>query len=332
MPRTAVARALRRGVALALSLATPLLTGCGGQTSSSAWSACGVISSQPTDRPCGPLSFPFRGTASDCGADPYGTLSPSQCGSLCPNASAEAATACNVDWGGAPEEEITCYYPSVGGCSPGRRPAGLRAPARSAARTPTGRLLAEIAHLEAASVLAFIALAHELEKHGAPARFLAASRRAARDEIRHAAVMKQLAERAGARVGDVRVQRPGRRGLEAMAVENAVEGCVGETYAAAVAHVQAHCATDHHLRAAMKRIASDETRHAELSFELARWFEKHLSAAGRRRVRSARTRAVQALARSVRRHAYGTAAVALGLPTGDQADALIDELRQSLWT
>jgi len=189
-----------------------------------------------------------------------------------------------------------------------------------------------MAYLEAASVQAFVVLARELEEYGAPPRLCAASRRAARDEIRHAAVMGKLAERADSLVGAVRVERRRRRTLEALAVENAVEGCVGETYGAAVARIQAKRAGDRRFRGVMMRIAADETRHADLSFELARWFDQQLSPAGRRRVRDARNRAVHELARSVRRAAPGSVVVTLGLPTADQATALIDELRRSLWT
>lgn len=130
----------------------------------------------------------------------------------------------------------------------------------------------------------------------------------------------------------MRVEGRGRRTLEDLAVENAVEGCVGETYGAAVARIQSERAGDRRFRAVMKRIAADETRHAELSFELARWFDRRLGTAGRRRVRDARKRAVQELARSVRRSPHGTALVALGLPTVHQASTLVDELRRLLWT
>jgi len=192
-------------------------------------------------------------------------------------------------------------------------------------------MLAQIAHLEAASVHAFVALGRDLGRFGAPARLRAACRRAARDEVRHAAVTRKLAERAGGRVARVRIDRQRPRTLEAMAIENAVEGCVGEAYGAAVAHIQAGQATDERVRASMKRIAADETRHAQISFELAAWFDENLSAAARRRVRSARTRAVQELARAVDRASCSVAAAELGLPTAQQASALVSALRGSLW-
>ena len=52
------------------------------------------------------------------------------------------------------------------------------------------------------------------------------------------------------------------RELEAIAIENAVEGCVRESFGALLATWQAKTAGDARVRAAMKRIARDETRHA----------------------------------------------------------------------
>jgi hypothetical protein len=83
-----------------------------------------------------------------------------------------------------------------------------------------------------------------------------ASRRAARDEVRHARVMKKLARRAGGHVPGVQVQALHVRSLEEMALENVVEGCVRETFGAVVAMIQAERAGDARVRRAMRRIAS----------------------------------------------------------------------------
>lgn len=329
MPQTFVSRALHRAVALALFSATPLLVGCGGRAPSS----CGLTSAQPTAPACDEQSFAFQGTAAACGADSFGALSPSQCESLCPILSGSVAINCSVDWGVNPEF-IKCGYadPVGGGCAAGRRPAGLRAPEQFPALAGAGRLLAQVAHLEAASAHAFAFLAEELAEHGAPIGLRAASRRAALDETRHAAVIEKFAERAGARVPAVQIERQRLRTLEMMAVENAIEGCVGETYGAAIAHFQANQASDPTFRLAMKRIAVDETRHAELAFELARWFDENLSNPARCRVRAAQRQAVRARARSVKHLRYRDgAAITLGLPTAQQAAVLVEELRRSVW-
>jgi hypothetical protein len=330
-------RAIRQAVGVAISVASPAVVGCGGSTDSR--TECGVTSDQPLARPCGEQSYAFHGSVAACGANRFGSLSPDQCAGLCPSdtqmgGGAPPATAgssvfgCNVDWGANPLL-LNCDY-SVS-CGNGRRPPGLRRPTRRPSASAVGALLAEIAHLEAASVVAFDVLARDLERCGAPARFRAASVRAGRDEVRHAAIMKDLAERAGARVAPVRVARRPQRTVEDMAVENAVEGCVGETFGAAVACFQAKRVTDRRIRSAMKPIAADEIRHAQLSWELARWFDRQLTPAARRRVRKARSHAVEALARSVAATTHSSAAAEIGLPTAVEAAALVDQLRGSVW-
>jgi hypothetical protein len=56
-----------------------------------------------------------------------------------------------------------------------------------------------------------------------------------------------------------------------VAVENAVEGCVRETFGVAVAMIRAERAGDKQVRRAMRSIARDEMQHAELSWAVARW-------------------------------------------------------------
>jgi hypothetical protein len=79
--------------------------------------------------------------------------------------------------------------------------------------------------------------------------------------------MSTFATKAGARIAPVQVARPSLRTIEEMA-ENTIEGCVGETFGAAVAHIQARRAAETRVRSAMLRIAADETRHAELTWKL----------------------------------------------------------------
>jgi hypothetical protein len=187
-------------------------------------------------------------------------------------------------------------------------------------------------YLEAASVDAFERLTRELEAHRAPARLRAASRRAARDEVRHARVMKKLARRAGGHVPAVHLEARHVRSLEEMAVENAVEGCVRETFGAAVAMIQAERAGDARVRRAMRRIAGDETRHAELSWAVGQWIDARLDAAARRRVHEARTSAVEALFRQAAREPDASLTGPLGVPSASQARAALDVLAATLWS
>jgi hypothetical protein len=193
-------------------------------------------------------------------------------------------------------------------------------------------LLARTAYLEEASVQAFERLARELKARGAPRRLIAASRRAAQDEIRHARVTTQLAERAGASVPRVKVEPRKVRPLQEMAIENVAEGCVRETFGAAVAMIQAERAGDAQVRRAMKRIAQDETRHAELSWAVARWIEPRLDLDGRRRVREAQERAIATLMRDAAHEPDASLTERLGVPSAAQARAVLAALQATLWS
>jgi rubrerythrin len=179
-------------------------------------------------------------------------------------------------------------------CSAGRRPAGCRKPRATRAR-PLASWLRASAWMEAVSVHAFERLAMELVAHDAPAWLVREAKRAARDEARHARTMRAFARSRGVRVPAVRFRERSARSLAAVARENAVEGCVNETYGALAAHVQAARAKDPAIRRAMRRIASDEQRHAALALAVADWAEPKLSPAARARIDEARRAARTAL-------------------------------------
>jgi hypothetical protein len=187
---------------------------------------------------------------------------------------------------------IICACQGAGG----RRPEGLE-PCDAIANSSVGAFFAHSAHLEAASVHAFARMRHELRMLRAPSRLISRAARAIADERRHARVVSSLARRFGATPASPRVRRPRKRSIESIAIENATEGCVRETFAALVAHWQALHARDPIVRAAYARIARDETRHAELAHEAARFFDSMLGHAARIRVSRARDAALAELAR-----------------------------------
>ena len=184
---------------------------------------------------------------------------------------------------------VACKY----NCGPsGRRPAGLETAGHSDG-CAVGQYFASMAHLEAASVHAFRSMARELVEHKAPKRLVAAARRAARDEIRHARLTRAMARaHGGTPPRRCSVTTPPSRSLEEIAVENAVEGCVRETFGALLASWQARAAADRHVREMMVGIAEDEARHADLAWALDAWTRTRLDRAARRRVRDARQAAV----------------------------------------
>lgn len=211
-------------------------------------------------------------------------------------------------------------------CRPrGRRPEGLAS--RVAEHDDAAaRWYAESMHLEAASVPAFKRLAAELAALGAPARLVRAARAAARDEVRHAATMTRLGVRIGAAHTDVVVTPVAERTIEQIAIENAVEGCVHEGFAAVLCDYQARAAGDPALAPAMADIARDEQTHAGLAFAIAAWLATQLSSDARFAVDSAVDRALVALPALAAAEAarYANAAALLGLPSLDDARALAD--------
>ncbi len=219
-----------------------------------------------------------------------------------------------------------------GGCMVvGRRPEGLRFSPDKAAPWTLGSFLADSAHLEAASVPAFHVLARDLQRLGAPKRLVCSARRAARDEVRHTRLMTRLATQYGAAVEEPTVERSPPKRLTALALENAVEGCVRETFGAAVAGYQARMASDPAIGAAMAAIVEDETRHALLAWRIASWAEPRLDSDTRREIALARKEAVNALRAQLGVvHAPDVHATA-GWPSPQRAAALLDALDATLW-
>lgn len=129
---------------------------------------------------------------------------------------------------------------------------------------------------EHASVAAFARLTLQLLALGAPTDLLRGAQQAALDEVGHAEQCWALAERFGAAKlapgpfpfpGDVAV------GISLVELASAAvrEGCLAETLGAHVAQVAADSAPEPDVRAALQRIATEETTHAVLSFRIVAW-------------------------------------------------------------
>jgi hypothetical protein len=204
----------------------------------------------------------------------------------------------------------------------GRRPPGYRAPPQPASRGVVGRSLAQMAELEAASIYAFRQLRRELRAHGAEPELVGEAARAAEDERRHARTVGRLARSWGAKPRRARFQSVPTRALEEIALENAVEGCVRETFGALVASWQGAHAGDARIRRAMRAIAIDETRHAALSWAVAAWAEARLEPSSRARVREARRLDAARLEREVRAPLPAPLVHEAGLPDAARARAL----------
>jgi len=212
----------------------------------------------------------------------------------------------------------------------GRRPAGL-ARAKKPHAGIAGTHLARSAWYEAASVHAFVGLARQLARHGAPVALRDAAKRAAIDEVHHAMIMGDLARARGATPPPVEIVPQGRRSLESIAIENVTEGVVGETWAALVAFWQAAHATDPTVRATYAKIAEDELRHAELSIEVDAWAKTKLRPAAQKRVEAARTKALAKLAKGVRSRVPAALIEELGMPDAAAMQKLFADARDRVW-
>jgi rubrerythrin len=211
----------------------------------------------------------------------------------------------------------------------GRRPAGLAQEARPARFV--AELLASQAYLERASVDAFLELAEQVTAHGAPAKLVERLRRAACEEVEHARVVGELARARGCEPVPVDVTPAGPRSLLAIALENAREGCVRETWGAAVAVAQGERAGDGEVRKAMEQIALDELGHAALSWDLAAWLETRLSGEERAAVAEERARAVAELEGEIAQEVPSAWRAALGVPSQAESVAIFAGMRETVW-
>jgi hypothetical protein len=249
-----------------------------------------------------------------------------------PPSAAQCASLCDVG-----ESLITCVRESAESvlclnqpypCE-GRRPAGLRSVGQRS-RNAFARHLADGAWLEAASIIAFRELRSELRSHCAPRRLLRALSRAARDERRHFRASKALARRFGVPVAPAEREPPAPRSLLKLALENAVEGCVRETWGALIALRQAERATEPCVRATMSRIAPDEARHAELAWSIDHWLTPRLTPTEREQVRAARATALSELQRDVQVVPDPDVRLRLGLPGAAESAVMLEALATSL--
>jgi len=276
---------------------------------------------QFTGDPTTCAGFTGSGTAAQCLAI---------CGKSDQNTAPISCTEFATGSGDAGPNTVDCYACTLNG---GRRPAyfeslGFSAPAPG---REVGSHFARAACLEAAAVDAFRWLRDELVAHRAPKRLVRAASRAIRDEMRHVRVTSALARRFGEEpitppAPPPRVMRP----LLRLALDNAVEGCVRETYSALECLWQSHVAADPVVRAEMKRIARDEMRHLALSWEVHAWIQGRLDAAGRDEVRAAQLRAVRDLLADVTSDPHASLVRTAGLPLAAQSRALVASISARL--
>lgn len=270
------------------------------------------------------FGFTMSGTAAQCAA---------ACG---PDDHGEPANTCNItSYNGV--QALYCavvdttYCPLV--MNGGRRPALFAS--LGFGPVPRGRELgvhfARAACMEAGSVEAFRMLRDELIAHGAPRRLVRGASRAMRDEMRHVRQTASLARRFGEEPVAPRPVPPRPpRSFDAVALENAIEGCVRETYSALECAWQAVRAADPVVRATMKRIARDEMRHLELSWAVHAWGLGRLDADARARVAAAQRREIATMLDELSGDPHESLRRAGGLPRAAQSRALVQAIADRL--
>jgi hypothetical protein len=243
--------ALFRAVAAAATAAGA--TGIAGSCIDASAEPCDVVARSTPDS-CGVNEVHLAGPASACG---FGDGGPTfeACAKYC-----GSSATCSV-------RDNIIYCSVRYGCAvDGRRPCGLRVLRQTEASL--GAWFTAMSYHEHASAIAFAQLSHHARTHGLPRSLPAAMDRARHDELKHARAAATLARHYGGAQKRAVVRSDAVPTLFALALDNAREGCVRETFGALVAMLQAERAATRRMRSFYARIARDERRHAALSFRL----------------------------------------------------------------
>ncbi|MFO0559622.1 MAG: hypothetical protein U0269_16510 [Polyangiales bacterium] len=193
--------------------------------------------------------------------------------------------------------------------------------------------LARGATVERIAATAFDRLADELAALGAPSFLVQTARESAEHERGHFDALAFFARREGVepKVSGAAALRS--RSLFEIALENAGEGCVRETLGAVVMDYQARHADDPALREALAKIADEESMHSAWSWALDHWARTVLDAPSVAQLDRARDRAIAELAHSMgAQDPSPELAARAGMPSAAVVRAMIEGLRESLWT
>ena len=138
-----------------------------------------------------------------------------------------------------------------------------------------GGYFARLAQEEATAVFAFGELLEHLQDWEAPSSLQDWCGRIIEEEKVHTLMMSGLAHRNGQESAVVQFPEPNRVSMKEMAIHNALTGCIGETWSAVGLCHQAEHAPKYN--GVFRRVAKDETSHAEFSWELHDWLMSKLT-------------------------------------------------------
>ncbi|MGB1311178.1 MAG: hypothetical protein ACPG47_08190 [Leucothrix sp.] len=232
---------------------------------------------------------------------------------------------CDIEYT-ALHSPYTCARPV-----PGRLPNGLHLTDTQSSPNVLGQYLADMTAMETAAITAFYYLSRELEAYNAPAELITRARKAMLEETRHSEMAALLAASFDAEMPEVSVDDFCLRSLYEIALENAVEGCVNETFAAACGLWQSEHAQLGVFRQVIGHITEEEMGHASLSWDIHQWIMPQLSEAEQEQVRIAQAEAVESLVDEFKQESNPVVQQAFGLPSKDDAARLFTQLKESVW-
>mgnify|MGYP000088379020 FL=1 len=236
---------------------------------------------------------------------------------------------CDIEYT-AVHSTYTCPRPVLG-----RLPNGLHLTNNQAVTQSSvnviGQYLADMTAMETAAITAFYYLSRELEAYAAPAELIARAREAVLEETRHSEMAALLAASFDAEMPEISVDDFCLRPLYEIALENAVEGCVNETFAAACGLWQSEYAQLDVFRKVIGHITEEEMGHAALSWDIHQWIMPQLSQAEQEQIHRAQASAVDSLVDDFKQESNPVLHQAFGLPTKEDATRLFTQLKNSVW-
>jgi hypothetical protein len=199
-----------------------------------------------------------------------GQLTEDSCSTLCTEqAGVYYDYLCSCDYTGSDSDgnhPVTCEA-SV--CAvEGRGHANISKLTTATGKSELARYFVRAYHAEASSVGAFLQLRAELQFHDVPVDLQQRCLKAAVEEVHHARMMAKLVQDEGCELPELQFGEFCERSLFELALDNAVEGCIYESFSALKAQYQSTNARDERVLTAMKVIARDETQHAQLAWDI----------------------------------------------------------------
>lgn len=224
------------------------------------------------------------------------------------------------------EDGIECVLtPPVYSCEGGRKPPGLLSDGNTfVGNSAIGNWWARLCHLEDAAVHAFVQLAKELAALRAPRNLIDRALEAADDERKHVQMTKAMAIRHGVIPQTAQCAPTQLRDLWSLALDNATEGCIQESFAALQTQWQSTKATDFISAWVLNKIGEDETRHGELSWEIHAWCCEQLTSENKRQLEKAQKATLLDLC--TREHSTdNTGFETIGAPTNEEFITLANQ-------